>query len=454
MILGVLYTLAVVLFLFGLTIFVHELGHYLVARKLGLVVETFSIGFGPAIVKWKKNGITYKIGCLPLGGYVALPQMDPGGLKDDEEKKELPPLAAWKRIPVAAAGVIGNMILAFILAYIIYWAGQSYAPEQTNIIGYVTTNSAAHEVGVQIGDVILSAGQDADAELKPVRSWDDFQMVAGLNDHVVIELQSVDGTKRKVELATESFLGGHYVPGILPKNYAYVLSVRPGSSAEKAGLESGDRIVSFDGIELQSREHLVSLVDQYRDQPVSVELDRDGKLIEKTVTPQYMEEYDRALIGVEFQTLDVRPPLEQVRSHATIILRVLKALVTPKDSKAAAKAVGGPLAILTMFWLTVQSSFLAALSLTCLVNVNLAVINLIPLPILDGGHIVFALWEVVTHRPVPRKVVDVLGNIFFVLIIALFLLLTVRDAKRLPSLFGRGAPEKQESVETNSVPVD
>ena len=114
-----LYTIVVILLLFGATIFVHELGHFLVARRCGMRVEVFSIGFGPAIWKTKRNGIVYKIGIIPFGGYVALPQMDPSGVKprdDGEEKRDLPRIAPWKKILVALAGVTGNMIFAVFLA--------------------------------------------------------------------------------------------------------------------------------------------------------------------------------------------------------------------------------------------------------------------------------------------------------------------------------------------------
>jgi regulator of sigma E protease len=458
-----IYSVVVVVLLFGLTVFVHELGHFLVARRCGLVIDVFSIGFGPAVWKKEVNGITYKIGCLPLGGYVALPQMDPGDSKDEKKKdngenrsgeeapeqeepvRDLPPVAPWKKILVSLAGAIGNLILAVILACIVYWGGQSYAPEKTNIVGYITTNSPAYAQGLRIGDEIAAVNG------KPVNSWDEFIVECALVSEPELEIIRNDKSRMRMEIPTEEFLGSSMIEGIAPVNYCYVLRVRPGSSAHKAGLESGDRIHKLDDEVLYSREHLVETVDNYRNQTVTAVVERDGKMIEVAVTPEYDEEYGRALIGIEFNPLDVRPPLQQIRSHAMLVFRLLKALLTPSQAKAAASAVGGPVAILTMFWYSVQSSMLLALSFTCLVNVNLAVLNLLPIPVLDGGHILFSLWEMITRRPIHKKVVDTMVNVFAVLLIMLFLLLSFRDVKRLIiPIFTSG--QAAEAVATNAPP--
>ena len=445
---NIAYALVLVLFLFGLTIFVHELGHFLVARWCGLTVDAFSIGFGPAIWKRKINGVDYKIGILPFGGYVALPQMDPATGRPDSEAQQraLPAVSPGKKILVALAGVTCNMILAFIIAVIVYWGGQSYAPPEGRVIvGHVATNSPAFEAGIRIGDQIEAVAG------KPIRTWDDFILEVGVaKESPVLRILHRDGEPSEVTLPRRELMGAHFIPGLTPLNYCYVLGTRPGSSAEAAGLQTGDRIVELDGIELFSREHLMELVNARAGQTVPALIEREGSRIELMVTPAYDAELKRALIGIEFVTLDVRKPLEQIKSHAMLVVRLLQKLVTPAESKGAASAVGGPVAILSMFWMYVQGSLLMALWFTCLINVNLAVLNLLPIPVLDGGHIMLSLWEIITRRPASHRVVSFIWNVSAILLMTLFALLTWRDVNRF--FIKRPAPDALEQpAATNAV---
>ncbi|MFH0879459.1 MAG: RIP metalloprotease RseP [Lentisphaerota bacterium] len=452
-----IYIVAVVVILFGLTIFVHELGHFLVARWCGMVVDVFSIGFGPALFKKKHQGITYKIGCIPFGGYVALPQMEPGGggKKDDNgeeegrESRDLPSIAPWKKILVALAGATGNMILAVIISYIVFWGGKSFAPEEKGcILGFVETNSAAYASGLRMGDDIQALND------KPIASFDDFILAGALADQVELTIRSSSGEIRKVQVPTEDFMGNRVITGLIPLNYCYVLKVEPGSSAEAAGLMAGDKIVELAGHRLYSREHLIQLVDEYRDQTISGKIVRKGAILEVSFTPKYNEKVGRALIGVGFNTFDVKRPWAQIKSHSMLIFKLLRALVTPKEARNAAGSLGGPLAIFQMFWFYTQAGLLMALWFTGLLNVNLAILNLLPIPVLDGGHIMFSLYEAATRRPVSEKVVGVLVNTFACLLIAVFLLITYRDVAR----FGWFASKKQAlqdaAAVSNAVPAE
>ena len=443
-----LYTIVVVLLLFGVTIFVHELGHFLVARWCGLTVEVFSIGFGPALWKRKIKGVEYKIGILPLGGYVALPQMDPAGGDQPEtsEGTPLPCVPPWKKILVSLAGVICNMILAYFIAQVVYMGGKSYAPQEEGaIIGYVDTNSLAYAEGLRIGDRILTV------EGQSVSTWDEFVLGSAFYAEVTLDLQTPGDEIRVITMPTREIMGARRIEGLAPLNYCYVLTVQPGSSAEEAGLESGDRVLNVNGIKLYSREHMTEVVDEFAGQSVPAEIERDGETLEVQVRPRYNEDVKRALIGISFNTLDIRKPMDQIRSHASLIFRFLRALVTPKEAKEAAKGVGGPIAILSIIWISVQTDIILALWFTGLLNVNLAILNLLPIPVLDGGHIVFALLEAIRRKPVSPKFVHVVSNVFAILLIMVFLVLSWRDVSRF-SLFGFGSGGDT-PAETNAAPA-
>ena len=432
---------------FGLTVFVHELGHYLVARWLGLQVDVFSIGFGPAIWKRTVKGIAYKIGCLPLGGYVSLPQLDPGGGKtEDGQSRNLPRVAPWKKALVAVAGAFCNVLFAVLLAYIVYWGGKSlvYA-ERDCVVGYVATNSVAFESGLMPGDVIAAVNGNS------ITRWDQFILESALNDQVELRILKRDGTENTLVLPTVKMdMGGRLVEGVMKQTPCLIIGIIPGSSAEESGLKPSDVIREFAGQPIYSINQLTDLVNQNQDQPVPVLITRNGEAMTFTVTPRYNETAGRALIGIEHNPFDIyKSPRDQLVGWASPVFRLLKALVTPREARAAASAVGGPVAILDMIWKAVQTSLLLALWLTGLLNVNLAILNLLPIPILDGGHIVFALWEMITRRPVHEKVINVLANVFGSILIILFIMLTFNDFRRLilPRFTHKEQPQEEEAVE-------
>jgi regulator of sigma E protease len=435
-----LYTIFMMMLLFGVTVFVHELGHYWVARRMGFVVDTFSIGFGPALLQWKRRGIRYKIGIIPFGGYVALPQLDPElGMKDKDasaESRDLPPIAPHRKIPVLLAGVTGNLILAFLIAVALFAIGGQQAFQSDGcVLGYVATNSPAYEAGLRIGDRIEAVNGEA------VDSWDEFILSAALAETVTVRAVESGGGEKNITLATEPFEegGGRVLSGIARQTPCFVIGVMEGSSAEEAGIRQKDVITHIDGTPIRSQDHLIELVQDYAGRSVSVTVERGEETLSLTVTPRYDAELDRALIGIQFNPFDIyKRPLEQMIAWAAPVFRILQALLTPSEASQAAGAVGGPVAIFGIFWMAIQSSFVLALWYTGMINVNLAILNILPIPVLDGGHILVSLIETVRRRPLPPKFVVVLHNMFAILLIGLMLLITARDVRRR---FFRGGGE-------------
>lgn len=461
--------------LFSFTIFVHELGHFLVALKCGMVIDVFSIGFGPAIWKKKVNGITYKVGWIPFGGYVALPQLDPSGMssiqgeneddksdnaKEETERRDLPEISPWKKILVSLAGATGNIILAVILAMVIWLSPGAVAYRGGTVVGGVNADSASYMAGLRKGDVILAVNR------KPVGTWYDVSMeslLVGADKAVTVTVFRGDAQK-DLELTLVEKEGSE-IPvfdGVeKQQDPCLFASVIAGSPAEAAGLEPGDIVRTFDGVQVDCTDHFIDLVSERGGDAVSIVVERDGKLVEAVVTPEQDDELERALIGVRpvgmvLPWMQYKHPVKQVGSDASGIARLLKALVTPKEAPKAAKGLGGPVAIIATLWLSIKISLFNAIGFLRFLNVNLAILNLLPIPVLDGGHIMFSLWECVSRRKAHPKLVNALINVFAVLLIGVFVLLTFRDVDRLfPGLkrvFKNGKDEPAvEQIETGMV---
>ncbi len=443
---------ATVLILFGATIFVHELGHYLAARLLGLVVDTFSLGFGPAVWKFKRRGTVYKIGLLPLGGYVALPQMDPAPDRAGPDAvRQPPPAPPWKKIVVSAAGAAGNLALAAGIAWIVFWAGKPSTPgERSAVIGYAEPASAAYAAGLRTGDEILSVGG------APVSNWQEVLQESARRTTAAFTLRTPTGI-RSIRVPTEeTALGFRAVPGLSAVSLCRVMGVEPGSAADQAGLRPGDLVRAVDFIPVLSIEHLIDLIAARPETETRLTLQRGDRTLELALIPRLDAALGRARIGIRFDPTAVDydrlvhiPPHLQLRQHAGMILRVLRSLLS-RDARRTAEGLGGPPMILYMIQDTVRKGLRTALWFLCFLNVNLAILNLLPIPVLDGGHILFSLVELAAGRPLPARLNARIHQVFFALFMAAILWLSARDLIRLNTLrqLVRAAAEPA----TNSAP--
>jgi len=454
--LEILFIVVMMLFLFGVTIFVHEWGHFIVARKLGLVAETFSIGMGPALWKKEINGVLYKIGAFPIGGYVSLPQLDPEGMEKvqgntESNRRELPEVSPWKKIAVAFAGPLCNIIFALVLAVIVMvGVDEEIAEENGVFIAQVDENSNAYATGLRAGDQILAVNGN------PVSSWYQTRVESllgsGKDQTVDLTVFNESNGQRDLSIAVNHpDQSDDLIEGVHQASPCQILQVVAGSPAEQAGLQANDIIISLDGTMIIGSQHFIDLIQANPDQEVQLEIERDGDKLTVPVTPSYDETHDMVMIGIQFGGALSLPwtlkgnPIEQINSDASSIFRLLKALTTPSESKQAASGLGGPVAIFTMIWISLKISLITAIGLIRFININLAVLNLLPMPVLDGGHICFALWEGVTRRKVHPKVVAALVNVFAILLISAMLFLSWRDVDRNwnVSRFFKKAPAEQ-----------
>jgi regulator of sigma E protease len=423
------FVLVLALLLFGFTVFIHELGHFLAARALGLKVLTFSIGFGKAIVRWERGGIEYKIGWMPFGGYVALPQLDPEGMERIQggAPQKLPPVSPWKKIIVAFAGPLGNVLFALVLAWSIFLgSSQPILEEQTATVGMVDETSAAYKKGIRSGDVVVSVNGT------PVQSWTDFAVESVLGEeNNWLRMELLSGTSNKtVELELSNVEEtGQVVDGLDPAIPCLLGMVEKDSAADQAGVQPNDLVVEFDGRVINDWFQFVDRVQDAKAVETPMVVERDGERIDLTITPVYNEEYERVMIGVRLGSFRQRPS-DQLKGDATMIFRVLKGLVTPAESGKVAKNLQGPVGIFGILMAAIQTGLWTTLGFLRLININLAILNLLPVPVLDGGHILFSLWEGITRRKVHARMQMILIQLCAFLLIGAMLIITFNDLDR------------------------
>jgi regulator of sigma E protease len=459
--LEILYIVVMTLFLFGITIFVHEWGHFIVAKKCGLQVDAFSIGMGPALWKKEIDGIVYKIGAFPIGGYVSLPQLDPEGMEkmqgdnNETDRAILPDVSPWKKIAVAAAGPFCNIIFALILGLIVFLGPDNAMTDEDGVfIAAVDETSDAYKAGLRAGDEIRTANKTA------VKSWYDTRVESLLgsgNGRAVAftVYNETDGERNLSLTVNPPETAEVLISGVREAHPCKIMEVVEDGPAEAAGLKPDDLITHINGTVLEGSGHFIDLVQENGDQEIMLTLMRDDKTVKMPITPKFNEEYGQVMIGIQFSGSLSMPwtlsgnPIEQVKTDASSIFRLLKALTTKGEAKQAAGGLGGPVAIFTMITIALKMGIINAIGLIRFININLAVLNLLPLPVLDGGHICFALWEGITKRKVHPKVVTSLVNIFAVLLISAMLFLSWRDVDRNwnVSRFFKKAPTEQQIEE-------
>jgi len=435
---NVVYPALLVLFFFGLTIFIHELGHFLVAKRRGLKIERFSVGFGPKIWGYTKDGIDYRVSWFPFGGYVALPQMSPmEAIEGETESKpeELPPVSPRSKFEVAVAGPLMNIGLALLLAAVLWYVGM---PTNLAVVGWVDSGSPEELAGVRPGDRIVEVND------QKVKTWSDFmEVVAFSREPTVRVVVERDGQQKDFLLETkmnEQF-GVKMLEHLWPRGHPFAQRVMSDTPAERAGLQMGDQFVSIEGIPIYSSDQLRELIGKRAEQPTEITVRRRKDTLTLTVVPELNAEEKVGRIGVQLgdHMEIVRPgptPVDQFNDVLLSMWRMIKGLVHSKETGVTARSMSGPVGILAIWWYAIVSGGLRqGLHIAVLLNINLAVINLLPLPVLDGGHILFAALEAVRRKPLSARLVHAASMVFAFLLIGFMLYVTFFDIQRLT--FGR-----------------
>ncbi len=415
----------------SLLVIIHELGHFLWARVFKIRVEKFYLFFNPwfSLFKWKpkKSETTYGIGWVPLGGYVKIAgmideSMDKEQMAKDPQPWEFRSKPAWQRLLVMTGGVLNNFILAIIIyAGIAWYWGEKTIPVQ-NVYEGMDFTPAAQELGFRNGDILISA------DGKLLDTHDRTMVYDMLNSREVTVLRGGDTTTIHLPENAVTRLP-EKDPVMAMRVPVFVKQVMPGEPAAHAGIEEGDRIIAVGDSTTRSFSELAPALEHYAGQSVPVEVIRGGDTLRLTATPT-----DQGKLGFGLMS-----PLEVYKGD-TIQYNIFQAiphgakngtqmLVTYVGSlkmlftKEGAQQIGGFGAIGNMFpdkwnWLTFWE-------MTAFLSIILAFMNIIPIPALDGGHVMFLLWEVVTGRKASEKVLEYaqmagMGFLLFLLIYANF----------------------------------
>ena len=439
-----------VVVLFNLLIIVHELGHFLAARWRGLFIEGFGVWFGKPL--WKKtiNGVQYSLGSIPFGGFVKLPQLAPMDIIEgsaDVDRAQLPKISALDKIIVAIAGPLFSLLLALVFACIVWVVGHpTNESDLTTVIGYIPAESPALKAGLLAGDKILEVDGKPVARFSGMKDSVVWHVVRSEGETIPIKVER-NGAVR--EFAVEPFRSD--TRGwrrksvrqimVLPAQTAIIDEVVPDSPAAEAGLAHGDIITGLDGARIFNPIALIESVEEHPDRSVALQVMRDGKLLEPKLQPKLISASEKKpRLGISFSrdgrmSIAHPNPIEQVYDSITSTLSTIGAVASPK-SEVKLQHLSGPVGIGRIYYLLFQNprGWQLALWFSVILNVNLAILNMLPIPVLDGGHIVLAIIEAIRRKPVNIRILETIQTACAVLIIGYMAYVSFYD---IGDLFGR-----------------
>lgn len=426
----------------GLLIFIHELGHFLVAKFSGIRVERFSLGFGPRVVKFKIGETEYCVSALPLGGYVKMSG------QEDFEEGEIVPLddprafsskSLWTRLKVVLAGPGMNLLLPFFLMPLVFMIGRQepkFVTRSPQVLG-VQEGSAAEKAGLMKGDLVTRV----DGQV--VATWREAlpQMMKPAGSILKLEIQR-EGKSFEKEIPLEkNELSSISATGIEPMFFIdldpLIGEFSPESPAKAAGMEVGDLVVSIDGKPVRDWNEMSEKVNGSQGKALAFIVERQSEKIALSIKPQLNPALKKYLIGV---TKGSNPLYYEKHRYGFVeavekgvqenimlfgmTFKVLKDLVT---LKASYKELGGPIKIAEVSTQAAKKGAGNFLYLLAFLSIQLGILNLLPIPVLDGGHIAFMAYEAVAKKPLPMKKRLIAQQVGMFLLLTLMILVTVND---------------------------
>jgi regulator of sigma E protease len=436
----------------GILILVHELGHFFVARWTGVGVERFSIGFGPVLLRWRGQETEYVLSAIPMGGYVKMVgeenPLEDGGRPTVDPSKAFASKPLWARFLIVFAGPAMNLVLAVVIfAAVLATLGRAVWPA---VVGKVATSGPAAAAGLRTSDTIVAVNR------QPVAYWEDLdRAVAQSNGHPLELRVRRDGAELTVAVTPRL----RTVPdpifreprevwdlGAGPQLLPMITSVGPGSPAERAGLKPGDVVIAVSGQPLYTHEDLLEAIRTRPGQSFEVTLERDRTPLTLTVTPEPVKErtptgeeivVGKIQAGLAPKAVKFEPysPLTAVWQGAVktwdMTMLTAKGLWKLVTRQMDLSNIGGPIQIATETTRQANEGLVSVAVFVAIISVNLAVLNLLPIPMLDGGHLLFFLIEAVLGRPLSLRKREVAQQVGFVLLMMIMVFALYNDLTRL-----------------------
>jgi regulator of sigma E protease len=435
-VLGTLTTLLSFAFVLGVLVFVHELGHFLAAKRVGIKVLKFQLGFNPTILSFRRGDTEYGIGALPLGGYVKMagdnPEEARSGAPDEFLSK-----TKWERFQVLIMGPVMNLGLAVILLAVVFYQGAPRLAfeDKVAVVGALEPAGPGVEGGVQLGDRIVSVSGT------PVKTWEQFfnAMVTHRGETLTLEL--VRGSETLTRNVTPNAPKGSSPldigeVGIFPDAHPHIASIIPGEAAERAGLKTGDVVVSVNDEPITFQTHLKAAISKRPDQEIRIAILRDGVPMTILATPALRNNEGMLGITMADDTISIKPGLvgavtmsvEKNVEISGMIFQTVWGLLTFQTSP---KQLMGPVAIAQLSGESAQQGWIALFLLMAQISLNLGLLNLLPIPILDGGHIFIMSLEGLARRDFSIRLKEKMLFGGFVVLMLLMVTVIYNDLTRI-----------------------
>jgi len=427
-------SLVAFIFVLGVLIFVHELGHFLMARRIGVRVLTFSLGFGPKLLSFRRGDTEYAVSAIPLGGYVKMAGENPEDARTGASDEFLSK-TKWQRFQVLIMGPVMNLALALVVMTFVLYQGADVPAfgQQSVIVGTVVPDSPGAKAGIQPGDHILSV------DGVQVENWEKFSLEVSMKGGRKVRLVMDRGGKR-IEQDVVLAAVGKYEEGSLgaqPATRPAISATNPGEPAAEGGLKRGDVIVTVNGEKPVPQARITEIIRASEGKPVIFEIERDGRPQTITVTPKKFGDLVR--IGIQISPYEfhvVKPTfLEAIKlsfeknvESSTMILRTLAGLFT-RDTQV--RQLMGPIGIASVSGDAFELGWIPLFSLMAMISLNLGLLNLMPVPVLDGGHIAILALEGLSRRDFSMKVKEKMLLAGFVLLLMLMVTVIYNDLTRI-----------------------
>lgn len=424
-------------FVLGVLIFVHELGHFLMARRIGVRVLAFSLGFGPKLIGFRRGDTEYRISAVPLGGYVKMAGENPDDARSGAADEFLSK-TKWQRFQVLVMGPVMNLVLAIVVMAVVLYQGAPVPAflQQAPVIGSLTDQSPLKAAGLQPGDRFITVDGD------PVTTWEELldAVVAKSKRRVSVR---VDRAGKMIDITFAPDGIGKYDMvnldslGMLPIMHPQVSSVQPNSPAHEAGLRPGDVVLAVAGESGITRERLVEVIKANEGKPIILQIKRNDVVQDVSITPRQIGDLvmiGTQLNGAEQRTIEPGPyqalkmSLDQNWTWTKMIVQTLGGLFTRNTS---VKQLMGPVAIADLSGMAAEQGWLTLFSLMAMISLNLGLLNLMPIPVLDGGHIAILALEGVSRRDFSMKVKEKMLLAGFVVLLMLMVTVIYNDLMRI-----------------------